>query len=612
MNLHKSASLYIFFFYALLHGCIFTLNNYATDDYMQNVYATGSSELEAVGLLDGIKVRDFNFFVNNQFNFFDPQLGNDIAMRNYGALPWWTKEQAMLHLWRPVSSLTHWLDYQLWPQSKRMMQSQNGVWMFASFLLVSLLFKKILPSSSVFVFALLVYGLDVSMAPVVGWIAARNSLLVICFLVLTLYFFHHSFLRPKVYGLALLFFALALLSAEAGIVVAAYLGAYVLFFPVSTFQRKLLRVMPFLVAIILWRWFYHAHGFGAFNIGQYIDPVRSPMTFLEQALRQFPLLFIEMVTGVDAVEVITPVQYLDIVRVSGWLLFLVFLTVSLGYYKSQKQVAFWFFSAIFSLLPGLMTYSSDPRVVIYAHIAFSALIALIVVDVWQKYVLSPGIVTRLSLLVVSPFVLLHIFVQFVAILLMNYAVLMTNLLKPEAQYAELYGFEKLVKSNDHVVLFNHRDVFRLMYYPYIAKLENFPLPKTLRQMNTAQTAIRVKKLSEVNYAIMSEGGFIFHPNDIKSLGELQQQQSAFAGHTIKYSTFFHDGNYNFSAGQEKTLPEMDIRITEVDKNHRPMVVEMRLHKGQTYRLIYWDWPSHTYKYLPEMKVDEVFVIGGPE
>jgi hypothetical protein len=609
---HQSAFLYLFLFYAVLHACVFTLDNYATDDYMQSVYAQGSDKLEAAGLLKGIKTGDINFFVNNQFNFFDPQTGNDVAMRNYGALPWWTKEQAMLHLWRPVSSLTHWLDYQLWPDSKRWMQAHNGFWMFASFLLVALMFKRLLPSRPVFIIALLVYALDISVAPVVGWIAARNSFLVISFLALTLFFFHHSFTCIKVYALAILCFILALLSAEAGIVVIAYLAAYVLFYPTSTLKQKIIRFLPFFLIMILWRWFYHAEGFGAFNIGQYIDPVRSPIIFMEQALRQFPILFIEMATGIDAVEVLTPAPYLYALSIGGWIFFCIFLFVVFRYAKQQGQLLFWFFAAIFSLMPGLLTYSSDPRVVIYAHIGFSVVVALLLVDVWKQYRLLPSWPGRLRLFCIAPLFFLHIVVQFIAMALMNYAVLATNVLKPEVQYAQLYGFEKLIKPGDNVVIINHRDVFRLMYYPYIALLEEFPLPQTLRQINTAQTSMTVRKLSDNNYVIAPEGGFIFHPDDMQSLSPAQQQQAMLAGRTIKYATFFHDGDYRFSAGDKMALPEMELVISKVDGNSRPMLVEMHLHPGKNYRILYWDWPDRSYKILPEMTVGETFFIAGPQ
>ena len=42
-----------------------------------------------------------------------------------GILPWWMPEGANLRVWRPLASLTHWLDYTLWPGAPWLMHLQN-------------------------------------------------------------------------------------------------------------------------------------------------------------------------------------------------------------------------------------------------------------------------------------------------------------------------------------------------------------------------------------------------------------------------------------------------------------------------------------------------------
>jgi hypothetical protein len=41
--------------------------------------------------------------------------------RNYGVLPWWTSEDLKAALWRPLTALTQWADYQLFPNSPVLM-----------------------------------------------------------------------------------------------------------------------------------------------------------------------------------------------------------------------------------------------------------------------------------------------------------------------------------------------------------------------------------------------------------------------------------------------------------------------------------------------------------
>ncbi|GAI85748.1 unnamed protein product, partial [marine sediment metagenome] len=41
--------------------------------------------------------------------------------KDYGIWPWWTDVNMKGSLWRPLSSFTHWLDYQLFPDSPALM-----------------------------------------------------------------------------------------------------------------------------------------------------------------------------------------------------------------------------------------------------------------------------------------------------------------------------------------------------------------------------------------------------------------------------------------------------------------------------------------------------------
>ena len=46
------------------------------------------------------------------------------AMMDAGVLPWWTYDHMRIALCRPLSAMTHWLDYQLWPTRPMLMPSR--------------------------------------------------------------------------------------------------------------------------------------------------------------------------------------------------------------------------------------------------------------------------------------------------------------------------------------------------------------------------------------------------------------------------------------------------------------------------------------------------------
>ena len=48
-----------------------------------------------------------------------------------GYLPWWTYEGTKAVFWRPLTSLTLWLDYQLFPDSAALMHAHSIRWFAA-------------------------------------------------------------------------------------------------------------------------------------------------------------------------------------------------------------------------------------------------------------------------------------------------------------------------------------------------------------------------------------------------------------------------------------------------------------------------------------------------
>ncbi|MCP4707491.1 MAG: hypothetical protein GY869_02605, partial [Planctomycetes bacterium] len=55
------------------------------------------------------------------FRFMDGDPQRTSAMMDDGMLPWWTYRELKAAFWRPVTSVTHWLDYQYWPTKPVMM-----------------------------------------------------------------------------------------------------------------------------------------------------------------------------------------------------------------------------------------------------------------------------------------------------------------------------------------------------------------------------------------------------------------------------------------------------------------------------------------------------------
>ena len=49
-------------------------------------------------------------------------------LMDIGLVPWWTLEDMRLSFWRPLTAVTHWIDYSLWPNNAALMHIQSLIW----------------------------------------------------------------------------------------------------------------------------------------------------------------------------------------------------------------------------------------------------------------------------------------------------------------------------------------------------------------------------------------------------------------------------------------------------------------------------------------------------
>ena len=62
-------------------------------------------------------------------------------------LPWWCNANLKGAFWRPIASLTHWLDYALWPDSPTLMHAQSIAWYGLLVSIVAFYYRRILGTS---------------------------------------------------------------------------------------------------------------------------------------------------------------------------------------------------------------------------------------------------------------------------------------------------------------------------------------------------------------------------------------------------------------------------------------------------------------------------------
>ncbi len=175
--------------------------------------------------------------------------------------------------WRPLSSLTHLLDFLVRPRSAFLAHAHSMLW-FAALLAVLLALYRRLHVPWVAHLALLLYAVDDAHGMVLSFVANRNAL-VAATLAFAALLAHdrarRDAWRPGLW-LAPALFGAALLGGEAALAVTAYLLAHALFVDQGPLARRLARLWPFATLAVAWLAAYKAMGYGTRGTGFYDDP----------------------------------------------------------------------------------------------------------------------------------------------------------------------------------------------------------------------------------------------------------------------------------------------------------------------------------------------------
>lgn len=228
--------------------------------------------------------------------------GSVAWLREHGDVGWWASDEFRLVFMRPLSGLSHRLDYLGWPRQLWLMHAENVLLYTLCILVLGRVLRELFGAKPVVVgLACLLFAIDELHAASVAWIAGRNTLLA-ALLGLVALLAHLRWrgagrgttattatTRPWVYGLgAGLSFAAALLAAEAGLAVFGYIVAWALVRERG--WARLSSLLPYLGVIVAWRLAYVALGFGVSGSTIYVDPAAAPLEFVFTALVRAPAL----------------------------------------------------------------------------------------------------------------------------------------------------------------------------------------------------------------------------------------------------------------------------------------------------------------------------------
>lgn len=279
------------------------------------------------------------------------------ALMEEGVYPWWSDTSARIMFFRPLSSLTSWLDHALWPGQPALMHLHSLLWFAALLGVVAAVYRRFCPSPLLAGLALALFALDDARAYTIGWICNRNALIALLFGFGAL--LAHDRARRHgsraAYLLGPLCLALGLAGGETALQVCAYLFAYALFLDPGSRAARAASLLPYAAVLVAWRAVYVALGYGAVGSGLYLDPARDPLAFGGAVIERLPVLLAAQYTGViaelaDGLPVLTPRFAPLFAPLCAALVALVFLLFK-PHLRVDKELRFWLLGSVLATLP---------------------------------------------------------------------------------------------------------------------------------------------------------------------------------------------------------------------------------------------------------------------
>lgn len=509
------------------------------DDYFHHAVFAGS---EVFG--------DFVSSPLDQFRFFDGDIARTKRMIDIGFLPWFTYPGLKGAFWRPLTTLTHWLDYQLWPTSPLLMHAQSLVWYGVLIVAVTALYRRFLPGFAAGLAALL-YAIDDAHAVPLGFLANRNAIIATVFGVLAIVA-HDRWRRDGWQPGAIcgpLALAASLLAKEAGLATVAYLFAHAVILDRGRWPARLAVLSPYVFVVIVWRMVWsHVGQAGFANVGFYVDPLHEPGAFALALVERAPLLLLGQ-WALPPAE--TP---LLLSTAAQWWLWAVAVVVlaALGLLvarllRDDRVARFWIVGMLLATVPICTTFPAD-RLLMFVGLGAMGLLAQLLVRAsprnQQADVTARGVRIAVGALVVIHFVLAPVALPIRAALPAGPPSIQAFVMRPQ--------LDESVREQDLVVV-NPPSFLHAAYFLVEQELRGEPLPRRVRLLAPGLQAATVTRADERTLHIRLKKGYI----------------------AWRFERLLREADRPFGVGDVVDLTGMSAKVLAVTDDGRPLDVAFR-------------------------------------
>lgn len=577
------------------------------DDFLIRSQVAGSADLALRGMMLADPARPLLSRLADTFHFYSDEKGTNAIYRAYGNLPWWSSEHALMSPFRPVAAFTHWLDFSVFDADPWRM----GVLKLACLMLLWVgslsLFKKLTDSTLLACLMALLVVVDFSVFINFKWLAARNSYLAVGVGALSLlnYICWREGKGIVYLSMSAALFIVSLLTAEASIALLGYFGAYALTLDRKGWVKGCVGVVPFLLIACIWRISYSMAGYGAANIGLYLDPGRDLLGFAKQLFLVFPCIVTSMVIGVDAVTSSFSLEGRFWIRGLSWLITIGCLYLVKDLLRHDPRVRFMLLGSVLATIPHASLVSADSRSVTFVALGFFFVLALWLKSLWEKR--TQGIRFNVGVAVVLGG---HLLLPILMNLLASFGTV--GVMFNDAKF---YGAIKdQIGNQEHsLVVVNHPNPVKMFYLPFEWDYLRRPLPLSVNMLAPGMTSVSLTRESARVFYVSSRGPMAVNQQVDLTAGS----DTPIKVHGIFWNQLLQGlittSDQRYERLVSTSAGNMQITPLEV-KDDVPVRVKIEF-QGKEFpdEMVweYFDWKSNEFKSMPVPAIGESVAFPGP-
>ena len=469
-------------------------------------------------------------------------------------LPWWTTPQLRIAFFRPLSSLTHQLDFALFGTTAAPMYAHNLLWMWVLLLIAGRVYSGLCDTPGLAGLALLLYAVDDTHGAAVGWIAARNALLATALTLPALLAHHRARTADGRWWAGPLWLCAGLLAGETALGLGGFLVAYALCLDRGRLTTRALSLLPYGAVVVLWWVGYKAAGFGAHGSGLYTDPGREPLLFLHSLSQNWPALLagqfglgfppIGDMTAWASPEALPSLLQASILTIA------VLAAIAWPVLRRDAHARFWALGCALSALPVAASVPGE-RLLVFSSLGAGGLLAKLIAHYGTRAALTTG--PRLPRLLFGLLVLTHLVAGPLGLPMRSASMKLLGLTLERAEQSLPSTPE--VRDQTFVLLDAPFDVLA-SHLQLMREVTGTPRPRHLYWLSSGSSATSFEVTSPSSLTLTPERGFLY----------------------TRLERHYRGTPNELGVGAEVKLSEMTAHVLEQTADGRPAKVEFRFRR----------------------------------